>query len=565
MDIHLFTSNGDIEAVQEELQKSVPVDSRDERDFTPLAYAASSPDADESLLRLLLDSGADVNAPVDQGKKSPFDLAACSGSSGKVMLLANAGANVDFVSPSGYTVVVNIMYSLFDSDDLVPMIKLLVSLGADTDTETQYGESPLSVSSRFGRFDAVQALLEAGADPSRLQWTEPMNAVALRSIDDLKQLFPIGDSGLEQRDRWGRTPWLLASVVGDIEKATFLLSAGANIEDRERGGSTALAICASRGNAEMLSWLISSGAEIEAVDDAQNTPLMLAAQEGHDGCVRVLLDAGAKTNRKNEYDDSTMSMASTEQVMRLLIAAGEDIGEINTELKRILLGLEGGKPLNISEAEYRLGCRPRYGKSNPEVIDVAFWHEMVRCGISAYEAKSQFGDEDNMAEATWCFSRYGVSFTELPNGRFVQIGGEHEDFYDPDFCIYNDVLIHERGGQIQIMGYPKEVFPPTDFHSATFIDGFIYIVGSLGYHGERKFGTTLVYRLNCETWAIESIPTTGASPGWIHDHKAMLQEPHVLSISGGKVCIETNGHEELVENSEIYLLNLTCGEWTRKT
>ena len=43
----------------------------------------------------------------------------------------------------------------------------------------------------------------------------------------------------------------------------------------------------------------------------------------------------------------------------------------------------------------------------------------------------------------WCFSRFGTSLTELPDGRFVQIGGEHEDFYDPDFCIYNDVTVQK--------------------------------------------------------------------------------------------------------------------------
>jgi hypothetical protein len=35
------------------------------------------------------------------------------------------------------------------------------------------------------------------------------------------------------------------------------------------------------------------------------------------------------------------------------------------------------------------------------------------------------------------------SLTLLPDGRAIQIGGEHEDYYDPDFCIYNDVFVHE--------------------------------------------------------------------------------------------------------------------------
>jgi hypothetical protein len=33
--------------------------------------------------------------------------------------------------------------------------------------------------------------------------------------------------------------------------------------------------------------------------------------------------------------------------------------------------------------------------------------------------------------------RFGQSLTLLPDCRAVQIGGEHEDWYDADFCIYN--------------------------------------------------------------------------------------------------------------------------------
>ncbi len=49
----------------------------------------------------------------------------------------------------------------------------------------------------------------------------------------------------------------------------------------------------------------------------------------------------------------------------------------------------------------------------------------------------------------WCFERYGQSITCLPDGRFVQIGGEHEDSYDRDFCIYNDVFVHRPDGTFE--------------------------------------------------------------------------------------------------------------------
>ena len=59
--------------------------------------------------------------------------------------------------------------------------------------------------------------------------------------------------------------------------------------------------------------------------------------------------------------------------------------------------------------------------------------------------------------------RFGQSLTLLPDGPALQFGGEHEDYYDPDFCIYNDVFVHEGDGSITIYGYPESAFPPRVF------------------------------------------------------------------------------------------------------
>ena len=156
-----------------------------------------------------------------------------------------------------------------------------------------------------------------------------------------------------------------------------------------------------------------------------------------------------------------------------------------------------------------------------------------------------------------------MSFTELPDGRFVQIGGEHEDSYDPDFCIYNDVVVHDRSGQFEIMGYPEDVFPPTDFHSATLIKRDLYIIGRLGYHGSRTFGTTPVYRLDCRNWKIQAVETFGDNPGWIFEHKAWFDGSSSLVISEGKIAQEVDGKEQHVENRERFRLELTGMRWTR--
>ena len=313
----------------------------------------------------------------------------------------------------------------------------------------------------------------------------------------------------------------------------------------------------------MLSWLIEIGTDIETQNDFTNTPLMIAAGSGATRCVQLLLEAGANPSRRNEYKENSMSQASNRDIIRLLSAAGEDITDISTELKRQMTKLQDGDSLMISPAEYREGCRPRFGIANPESMNFPLWREMIRSGISAYQAKTQFGDEGNMEQATWCFMRFGISFTELPDGRFVQIGGEHEDHYDPDFCIYNDVIVHEPSGDFQIFGYPDDVFPPTDFHSATYVDGFIYIVGRLGYHGSRKSGTTPVFRLNCTSWRMEPVQTSGENPGWIYEHKCRFDQTGCLIVTGGKICRILNDEEHHDDNSDKFGLDLVSMKWTR--
>ena len=562
MNIHNYASQGDCVGVRKELKQGVPVDVRNGGGYTPLALAAGSPHANEEMLTLLLDAGADINAFVEEANQVPLGLAACAGSLDKVRCLIDAGANVNFAFPKGYTILIKVMYALNSDDRLVPLADLLVRNGANIVGRTDYGETALFVVAISGRFDAVKLLLDAGVDPMELAWTPLMHAVALGSCDDVERILAT-TSKIDDRDFCRRTPWLLVALVGDPDKAKLLLLKGANIEDRGRMGDTALMIASSNAKTAMVRWLLHNGADVNAEDDSGHTALMFASQAGATECVQLLLEAGANASRKNEFQQSAMTMAANEPIMRLLIATGEPIGDASTELKRTLLGLPHGNDLEISQSEYLSGRYRRFGRSNPEVMDIAYWKEMVRSGTSAYQARVQFGDTGNFAEPVWCFSRFGMSLTELPDGRFVQIGGEHEDFYDPDFCIYNEVIIHERSGNFQIMGYPTEVFPPTDFHSATYHDGSIYIVGSLGYQGARKFATTPVYRLDCQTWRISAVATSGENPGWLYDHRASVQAANVLAVWGGKVCQANAETEQELEDRNTYNLDLSNNKWTR--
>jgi len=154
--------------------------------------------------------------------------------------------------------------------------------------------------------------------------------------------------------------------------------------------------------------------------------------------------------------------------------------------------------------------------------------------------------------------------TELPDGRTIYIAGEHEDFYDSDFYIYNDVVVAHPDGIIDFYCYRKSDFPPTDFHSATLVDETLVIIGSLGYLEERNPKETQVCLLRLDNFEIHKVETSGTSPGWIHRHAATLSEDQKsILVTKGKVDVHP-GHS-LLENFDDWKLNLDDWRWERLT
>ena len=85
---------------------------------------------------------------------------------------------------------------------------------------------------------------------------------------------------------------------------------------------------------------------------------------------------------------------------------------------------------------------PRFGIHNPDNLTNAFWTFAIRYGGSGHGLNKDFDGPDSFDSGPgFSFQRYGQIELTLPDGRWVHIGGAHEDFYDPDFYIYNDVVV----------------------------------------------------------------------------------------------------------------------------
>ena len=220
-------------------------------------------------------------------------------------------------------------------------------------------------------------------------------------------------------------------------------------------------------------------------------------------------------------------------------------------------GPEVTPELFLEWRDARRGAFPGEDMTNP------VWLWFIDSNISAYRGNGHFnGPNSYGGNPGWCFNRFGRSLTELPGGTRILIAGEHEDHYDPDFFIYNDVVIVSPDGKIEILGFPEDHFPPTDFHSATLVGNELILIGNLGYPQQRRIGESQVYAYEIATRRFRRIETSGDVPGWISAHEAGLDGQNGIIVKGGKID-HGSDHGGYLENFDSWRLDLDTWNWER--
>lgn len=249
---------------------------------------------------------------------------------------------------------------------------------------------------------------------------------------------------------------------------------------------------------------LEAGAEVngatQTIRGFTTTLLGLVILDDQFELAELLIAAGAVLNDGLGYPDASYGAAAgREEALNFLVNHGVDPTRFDREdmpmaLKTALISsdLKPGQRLARAagrviraddEAASNVGAA-----ANPMPYDNSFYREQIRSFDNAYAGAKKWLEPGTAKDRgpVFSFDRFGRSITKLPDGRMVFIAGEHEDSYDPDFCIYNDVCVIDGAGSLDYYLYASDVFPPTDFHSATLIGDAIWIIGCLGYRQQRQ-------------------------------------------------------------------------------
>ncbi|XP_044289293.1 ankyrin repeat and SAM domain-containing protein 3 isoform X2 [Varanus komodoensis] len=108
----------------------------------------------------------------------------------------------------------------------------------------------------------------------------------------------------------GQTPLMLAASCGNESVASFLLQRGALLEMKDMHGWTALFHCTSAGHQQMVKFLLDSGANANCREPLCGyTPLMEAAASGHEIIVQYLLNHGVRVDVRDSTGATARALA----------------------------------------------------------------------------------------------------------------------------------------------------------------------------------------------------------------------------------------------------------------
>ncbi|KAJ7019589.1 ankyrin repeat-containing domain protein [Mycena alexandri] len=289
-----------------------------------VAYGQHQQAGMRALFKLLVDRGAGLNA-------GALMAASAGGHESVVRLLIHYGADVNAGAPRALVAASQVGHE--------SIVRLLIDHGADVNADAAYA---LVAASKGGHESIVQLLIDRGADVNADAVHAPRALVAASKGGHESIVQLLIDRGADVNADAVHAPRALvaASKGGHESIVQLLIDHGADVN---AGGPCALAAASADGHKSIVQLLIDHGADVNA-----GGPRALAAASagGHKSIVQLLIDHGADVNADAAYALEAASRSGHESIVQLLIDHGADVNATATHA--LVAASEGAEPSDIS-------------------------------------------------------------------------------------------------------------------------------------------------------------------------------------------------------------------------
>ncbi|KAF7801674.1 ankyrin-3 [Senna tora] len=299
-------------------------------------------------VRILLESGADVESPVKTTQNTefrPLHMASRLGLSTIVQSLIDFGCDLNSVTDSGDTALM--ICARYKQEKC---LKVLATAAADFGLVNTAGQSAASIAESnqwsLGFQQGILDTIRKGKIPTscNISVFSPLLLVAQAGdTEALKNVIAYGGFDIDYQDNNGLSAVMVTALKGHVEAFRLLVFAGADVKLQNKCGETAISLselnqnhdlfeqvmlefaleeegsrnagfhalhCAARrGDLDAVKLLTNKGYDVNVPDGEDYTPLMLAARGGHGSICELLISHGAHCNTKNARGETALSLA----------------------------------------------------------------------------------------------------------------------------------------------------------------------------------------------------------------------------------------------------------------
>ena len=258
------------------------------------ALAAAAICANLTIMKLLLDKGADANARLKGSYGSALVAAAASGNDAeaKVRLLLGAGADLNAPVPDGRYGSVLAAAAYVGS---LSVMQLLLDKGVDVNARLQgpYVSALVAAAKSPHNTASVRFLLKAGADINARADGQPLGTALTAAV------------------HWGYTTHKGKQTINETVK--FLLDEGADINARFGGPhGSALAAALDCSNISLTQLLLDHGADPTVKNEKSRSVFHFAAKSGNPGILKLILDHWQTTRISAKPTRDTVTSSTSE-------------------------------------------------------------------------------------------------------------------------------------------------------------------------------------------------------------------------------------------------------------
>lgn len=319
--LHLSVMKGNIAETKLLLTK-MDVSCLDQAGSTPLFYACTAP-----MVALLSEHGTDVDYRNNLGNTALHS--ACASNIAEVITaLLDCGADVEAVLQNGHGGLLRpIHIATRGADQDCIALQVLIRHGANLNSQTECGNTPIHEACIIDNVLALDALLRAGADieiTTKQGWTALHVSSSMGRTQCLKRLLH-SNANIHAQTYDQSTPLHLAQAV---DVARYLLQQHADVYAVDKNDRTPLHIARS---IDIVRCLLQYGAQVRVRDCLGATPLHYQAALGSQDAIKLLLRAGADVNASCEEGMTPLHAVHDMRTAQLLLDCGADLFAVSSQ------------------------------------------------------------------------------------------------------------------------------------------------------------------------------------------------------------------------------------------